>query len=55
MIRHEESFKAGTARLSFVVPKTANGKLLKVLIRVTASGRTAGQTYTYAVGPLRHG
>ena len=49
VIRHAESFKAGKARLSFVVPKTAKGKLLKVKIKITASGQTAGRTYTYAV------
>ena len=48
-IRHTESFKAGKARLSLVVPKTAKGKLLKVKITITASGQTAGRTYTYAV------
>ena len=48
-IAHAESFKAGKARLSFVVPKTAKGKLLKVKIAITASGQTAGRTYTYAV------
>ena len=48
-IGHAESFKAGKARLSFVVPKTAKGKLLKVKIAITASGQTAGRTYTYPV------
>ena len=47
VIRHTDSFKAGKARLSFVVPKTAKGKLLKVKIKITASGQTAGHTYTY--------
>jgi len=49
MIRHTESFKAGKARLLFVVPTTAKGKLLQVKLRITASGQTAGRTYTYAV------
>jgi hypothetical protein len=49
VIRHTESFKAGTARLSFVVPDAAKGKPLRVKIAITASGQTAGRTYTYAV------
>ena len=49
VLRHTDSFKAGKARLSFVVPKTAKGKLLKVEIKITASGQTASRTYTYAV------
>jgi hypothetical protein len=49
LLTHTDSFKAGKARLSFVVPKTAKGKLLKVRIAITASGRTAGHTYSYAV------
>jgi hypothetical protein len=52
VIKHVESFKAGKARLSFVVPMTAKGKLLKVKLEITASGHTAGRTFTYAVrGP----
>ena len=49
LVTHADSFKAGKAQLSFVVPKTAKGKLLKVKITITASGQTAGRTYTYAV------
>jgi hypothetical protein len=49
LITHTDSFKAGKARLSFVVPRTAKGKLLKVKIAITASGRTASHTYSYAV------
>ena len=49
LIRHAESFKAGKARLSFVVPKTAQGKLLKIKIKITVLGQTASRTYTYAV------
>jgi hypothetical protein len=49
VIKHAESFKGGKARLSFVVPKTAEGKLLKVKITITASGQSAGRTYSYTV------
>jgi hypothetical protein len=36
-IAHAESFKSGVARLSFVVPKTAKGKPLKVKLTIKAS------------------
>ena len=49
VIGHADSFKAGKARLSFVVPKTAKGKLLKVKVKITASDQTASRMYTYAV------
>ncbi len=49
VVRHADSFKAGKARLSFVVPKTAQGKLLKIKIKITVLGQTASRTYTYAV------
>ena len=49
LIKHAESFKAGKARLSFVVPRTAKGKLLKVKIKITSSGQSATKTVTYKV------
>lgn len=36
VLRHTESFANGIARLSLVVPKTARGRSLKVVITVTA-------------------
>lgn len=36
VIPHAESFKNGVARLSFVVPKAAKGKLLKVRVTIKA-------------------
>jgi hypothetical protein len=48
-IKHTESFRSGKARLSFVVPTTAKHKLLKVTITITAAGRAARHTYTYAI------
>jgi hypothetical protein len=48
-LRHAESFKAGKARLSFVVPKRARGRLLRVAIKVTAAAVTAGHAYTHRV------
>jgi hypothetical protein len=49
LVKHTDSFKAGKVKLSLVVPKTAKGKLLKIKLAVTASGRTASRTYSYAV------
>jgi len=47
VLRHTSAFKAGKARLSFVVPKTAKGKLLRIRVKVTAAGQPASRTYTY--------
>ena len=49
LVKHVESFKAGKVRLTFVVPKTAKGKLLKIKIKITASGKTTTRLYTYKV------
>ena len=51
IVPHTESFRAGTARVSFVVPATAAGKLLTVRVRITASGRSAKRTATFRVRP----
>ena len=42
VIPHTESYKTGTARLSFVVPKTAKGKLLKVTVKITTTDKETG-------------
>ena len=49
LIRHAESFTAGKARLTFVVPKTAKGKLLKVKIKITAGTQSATKITIYRV------
>lgn len=36
-IAHSESLKNGQARLSFVIPKAAKGKVLKVQVKITAT------------------
>ena len=46
-VKHGESFKAGKAQLSLVVPKTAKGKQLK--IKITTAGQKATRTVTYTV------
>jgi len=48
-LTHSDSFKHGTAQLSFVVPATAKGKLLKVKIAIVSSGRTVGHTWSYGI------
>jgi hypothetical protein len=48
-IAHTDSFRHGKARLSFVVPLTAKGKVLRVRIEITSSGRTVGHTYAYGI------
>jgi hypothetical protein len=45
-IAHTESLKNGKARLAFVVPKTAKGKVLKVKVKITATDATSGKTLT---------
>jgi hypothetical protein len=49
VLKHAESFKGGTARLSFLVPKSAKGKLLKVKVTITASGVAATKIATFKV------
>jgi hypothetical protein len=49
VIPHTESFKAGKARLSFLVPKTAKGKQLKVKLTIKAEGKTATKIATFRV------
>jgi hypothetical protein len=41
VIRHVESFRFGTARVSFVVPKGAANALLKVKVAIKAAGGSA--------------
>ena len=41
VIKHVESFAGGKARLTFVVPKTANGKLLKVKVTIKNGAQSA--------------
>ena len=46
VIAHSESLKGGQARLSFVIPKNAKGKLIKVSVKITATEKKTGQTAT---------
>ena len=47
-VAHTESLKNGQARLSFVVPKTAKGKLLTVKVKITATEPKSGKTVSAA-------
>jgi len=49
VIPHAESFKGGTARVSFVVPANASGKLLKVTLRITAGAQSATKVATFRI------
>ena len=49
VLRHVESFKNGTARLSFVVPASATGKLLKVKVTIKTAGQSATSVATFRV------
>jgi hypothetical protein len=49
VIRHAESFKAGTAKLSFLVPKAAKGKQLKVKVTIKAGTQSATKVVAFRV------
>lgn len=49
VIPHHESFKAGKARLSFVVPKTAKGKQLSVKVTIKTGTQSATRVATFRV------
>ena len=49
VITHAESFKAGTAKLSFLVPKAAKGKLLKVKVTIVSGTQSATKVATFRV------
>jgi hypothetical protein len=48
-IPHAESFTGGSARLSFTIPKTAQGKLLKVKVTVVAGTQWTTKTVGFKV------
>lgn len=49
VISHAESFKGGTARLSFVVPKDAGGKMLRVKVTISSGGFSATRVALFRV------
>lgn len=46
---HTEVFEASTARVSFVIPKSARGRQLKIQVTVTLGGRSASRIATFRV------
>jgi len=50
VIPHAESFAGGTAKLSFTVPKTAKGKLLKVKVTIHVDNQSTTRIATFHVG-----
>jgi hypothetical protein len=49
VIRHAESFKRGTARLAFTIPKSAKGKPLRVKVTIKVGKQSATRIVTYRV------
>lgn len=49
VIRHTESFKGGTARLAFVVPATAAGKVLTVKVTIKSGTQSATKVVAFRV------
>ena len=49
VLKHTESFTNGKVRLSFVVPKTAKGKLIKIKVKITNGSQSATKAVTYKV------
>jgi hypothetical protein len=49
VITHAESFRGGKASLSFVVPRTARGKQLKVKLTIRAGAQSASKIVTFRV------
>jgi hypothetical protein len=49
VIAHAESFKSGKARLSFTVPKTAKGKVLKVKVKIISGAQSASKVVTMRI------
>ncbi len=49
VIRHAESFGNGTARLSFVIPAKAAGKVLKVKLTIRSGHQSATRVSTFRI------
>lgn len=49
VLRHQESFKRGVARLSFVIPADANGKVLKVKVTIKSGKRSGTKVARFRV------
>jgi hypothetical protein len=47
VLKHSESFTGGEARVTFVVPKTAKGKLLEVKVKITNGAQSATKVVVF--------
>jgi hypothetical protein len=52
VIRHAESFKGGIARVSFIVPMSAEGKVLNVKLTIRSGGQSATKVLALPVKQL---
>ena len=52
VIPHQESFRAGTARLALTVPFAAQGKTLRVKVTILSPGGSAARVATFPVAAL---
>jgi hypothetical protein len=49
VLPHTEQFKRGVAALSFVLPKSARGKQLKVNVKIAVGNQSVLKVFTYKV------
>jgi hypothetical protein len=49
VLRHAESFKGGTAKLTFAIPKSARGKQLKVKVTIKNDGQSATRVASFRI------
>jgi hypothetical protein len=52
LIAHTESFRAGRARLAFLIPAAAQGKQLKVKVTIKVDGSSATKVATFPIAQL---
>ena len=49
VLKHVESFKGGVAKLTFVIPKSAKGKTVKVKVTIVNGGQSATKITTLPI------
>ena len=49
VVPHRQTFKAGQARATLVIPKAAKGKQLRIAVKVTAGNQAASKVVTYRI------
>ncbi len=52
VLKHTESFRHGTARLSFLIPAAAQGRAVKVRLTIRFNGRSANRISTFRIPSL---